>query len=76
MGWINNYAQMLQISFLGYLASGMFLSMCYFDLFYHLVIITAVLKKLAAKSYEKERLPAIRDLQNSMPIPAAMSGRS
>lgn len=43
---IYNYAQMIEVSLFGYLVSGIFLSMCYFDLFYHLVAIVVILKKL------------------------------
>ncbi|MEW5978001.1 MAG: putative O-glycosylation ligase, exosortase A system-associated [Acidobacteriota bacterium] len=44
--WIRNYAEMLRVSLLGYVVSGLFLSMCYFDLFYHLVAMVAILKQL------------------------------
>jgi hypothetical protein len=37
---------MLEVSVLGYAASGTFLSMSYFDLFYHVVAITVILKTL------------------------------
>jgi probable O-glycosylation ligase (exosortase A-associated) len=45
--WICNCAQMLEVSVLAYAVSGAFLSMSYFDLFYHLVVITVILKTLA-----------------------------
>ena len=44
--WIYNLAQMLEVSLFGYLVCGIFLSMSYFDLFYHLVVIVVILKKL------------------------------
>jgi hypothetical protein len=37
---------MLETSLLAYLVSGAFLSMSYFDLFYHIVAISIILKKL------------------------------
>jgi probable O-glycosylation ligase (exosortase A-associated) len=46
MRWIYNYAQMLEVSFIGFLVSGLFLSMQNFDLFYGLIAITIILKKL------------------------------
>lgn len=46
--WIGDLAQMLEASLVGYLVAGAFLSLCYFDLFYHLVAMVAVLKTLAA----------------------------
>lgn len=45
--WICNCAQMVEVSVVGYIVSGTFLSMSYFDLFYHLVAITVILKVLA-----------------------------
>ena len=45
--WICSYAQMVEASLMGYVASGLFLSMCYFDLFYHLVAVVIILKKLS-----------------------------
>ena len=45
--WIPGCAQMLEASLLAYLITGAFLSLSYFDLFYHLVIITVILKGLS-----------------------------
>lgn len=45
--WICNCAQMVEVSVVGFIVSGTFLSMSYFDLFYHLVAITVILKVLA-----------------------------
>jgi hypothetical protein len=42
--WINDCAKMVEVSLAGYATSGAFLSMSYFDLFYHLVAITVLLK--------------------------------
>jgi probable O-glycosylation ligase (exosortase A-associated) len=44
--WVYDYSQMLQASFAAYVVCGVFLSMSYFDLFYHLVAIVIILKKL------------------------------
>jgi probable O-glycosylation ligase (exosortase A-associated) len=46
LNWVYNYSQMLQASFAAYVVCGAFLSMSYFDLFYHLVAIVIILKKL------------------------------
>ena len=43
-------AQMLEVSLVGFLVSGAFLSMSYFDLFFHLVAITAMLKVLVLQA--------------------------
>jgi probable O-glycosylation ligase (exosortase A-associated) len=59
--WINNYADMLQVSILAFMAGGVFLGRAYFDLFYHLVIISVILKVLAKKELEEineSELPA------------------
>ena len=44
--WTLQLAQAVQISFVGYLVSGLFLGRAYFDLFYHLVAITVLLDVL------------------------------
>jgi len=46
MGWIYHCTQMLEASLAGYLVCGFFLSRSYFDLFYHFVAITVILKTL------------------------------
>jgi probable O-glycosylation ligase (exosortase A-associated) len=47
--WINDYAAMLQIGLVGYMTSGAFLGRAYFDLSYHLIAATIILKVLARK---------------------------
>jgi probable O-glycosylation ligase (exosortase A-associated) len=47
-------AQMFEVSMLGFLTAGAFLSMSYFDLFFHLVAITALLKVLVAEKMAQE----------------------
>jgi probable O-glycosylation ligase (exosortase A-associated) len=48
--WINDCAKMIEVSVAAYAVSGAFLSMSYFDLFYHLVAITVLLKVLVARA--------------------------
>jgi len=48
--WINDCAKMIEVSLVAYAVSGAFLSMSYFDLFYHLVAITVLLKAFVARS--------------------------
>ncbi len=45
--WVASYANMLQIALIGYMASGAFLGRANFDLYYHLVAATIILKALA-----------------------------
>lgn len=51
--WISNYADMLQVSILAYMAGGVFLGRAYFDLFYHLVIIAVLVKVFARRELEQ-----------------------
>ncbi len=44
--WIHNYAHMIQLSLVGFTVSGLFLSMCYFDLYYQLIALTVVLRRM------------------------------
>jgi len=54
--WVYDYSQMLQASLAAYVVCGAFLSMSYFDLFYHLVAIVIILKKLVlVHEHERER---------------------
>ena len=51
--WICNYADMIQVCILAYMAGGVFLGRAYFDLFYHLVIIGVLVKVFARREFEK-----------------------
>jgi len=42
--WIYNYTQMLEPAFVAFMVCGAFLSLSYFDLFFHFVAITVLLK--------------------------------
>jgi len=44
---------MLQVSILAYMAAGVFLGRAYFDLFYHLVIISVLVKVFAKQELQK-----------------------
>jgi len=48
--WICDCAKMVEVSLAGYAVSGAFLSMSYFDLFYHLVAITVLLKVFVGRA--------------------------
>jgi probable O-glycosylation ligase (exosortase A-associated) len=50
--WIAPYAQMLQVSLLGFMVSGAFLAVAYFDLFYQLCAGVIILKILAKKDLQ------------------------
>lgn len=69
--WIAAYANGLQIGIWGYAASGAFLSLAYFDLFYAYVAITAILARelaVAAKSLLPESLSSSTNLSKSTSV--------
>jgi len=77
--WIANYADMLQICMVGYMTSGAFLGRAYFDLSYHLIAATIILKTLARR--EERALAAVPDRGESdrgepdrgeSPVPASI----
>lgn len=69
--WICSCAQMLEVSVLGYAVSGAFLSMSYFDLFYHLVAITVILKTLVkAPAPAPEASPALEPASSQVLVKA------
>jgi probable O-glycosylation ligase (exosortase A-associated) len=55
--WINDCAKMVEVSLAGYAVSGAFLSMSYFDLYYHLVAITVLLKVFVARAATEPAAP-------------------
>ncbi|HEX7787670.1 MAG TPA: putative O-glycosylation ligase, exosortase A system-associated [Methylomirabilota bacterium] len=57
--WIWHCAQMLEVSVLAYAASGAFLSMSYFDLFYHQVVITVILKTFVNAAAPAAETPTV-----------------
>jgi probable O-glycosylation ligase (exosortase A-associated) len=61
LNWIYNYVQMLQASLAGYLVCGAFLSMSYFGLFYHLLAIIIILKKIV-QVYEYQAVTIRNDV--------------
>jgi len=52
--WIGRYARGLQIGLVGYVVCGAFLSLAYFDLFYAVVALSAILQR----EYEEATAPA------------------
>jgi putative inorganic carbon (hco3(-)) transporter len=53
--WAQNLAAMIQVSILGYTLAGAFLSLGYFDLFYALVAVLAVTRKVVAQAVRGPR---------------------
>jgi probable O-glycosylation ligase (exosortase A-associated) len=50
--WIFDLARMLQASFVAYAVGGAFLGLAYFDLLYHLVALSVLLKVIADKEFK------------------------
>jgi probable O-glycosylation ligase (exosortase A-associated) len=65
-------AQMLEVSLLGFLVSGAFLSMSYFDLYFHLVAITVMLKVLVL---QEAPAPVVARPAPASPVGARPPGR-
>lgn len=70
--WAHDLAGMLQVSAMGYAAGGAFLSLAYYDLFYHIMALMIILKYMVRQIIAQEKVP--RD--QSPRIPAiSKSGR-
>jgi putative inorganic carbon (hco3(-)) transporter len=57
VAWIEPYTQMIQVSLLAYMVSGAFLAMAYFDYFWLIVAMTAILKIL----YRRDAVLAVAE---------------
>ena len=55
--WAFDLARMLQASFVAYLVGGAFLGLAYFDLLYHLVALTVLLKVVVCKELKVDNNP-------------------
>jgi putative inorganic carbon (HCO3(-)) transporter len=66
--WAVNYSHMIEVSLIGYLVSGAFLGLGYFDLFYHLAATTIVLKILFRNEAHYLALPQPNE-QFALPEP-------
>lgn len=77
--WIGGYARGVQLSLIPYMVAGAFLSLSYFDLFYYLVALSAILHReyaeaTAAAAVQADR--ALLDPELEMQISQAMLARS
>jgi putative inorganic carbon (HCO3(-)) transporter len=53
MKWASDMAKMIQVCVIGYVVSGTFLSLAYFDLYYDFIVILVVLEKLLMLKRDK-----------------------
>jgi probable O-glycosylation ligase (exosortase A-associated) len=56
MAWVKNYATMLRASLIAYAAGTVFLGLSYWDIFYHLVFISVLVKKFAQEEMTERGL--------------------
>ncbi len=66
---------MLQVSLVGYLVGGAFLSLSYWDFYFTMVAILAAMRKLAASEIQpalasQEALPVVSKEMSRHPVPA------
>jgi len=55
MEWVSNYCFMLRASLICYMVGTAFLGLSYWDLLYHLIFISVLLKKIAMEELEKNK---------------------
>lgn len=69
--WMRDLAAMLQVSLIGYAASGAFLGLAYFDLYYNLLAIIVICQKLLSDALaERKEAPEIMPtVKAQSPIP-------
>jgi probable O-glycosylation ligase (exosortase A-associated) len=76
--WARNYPDMLQVSMIGYLVGGTFLGRAYFDMFYQLLIVISIMRRLLLlEVLGKAKAPVVVGPVGSRPpIPAAVGWRA
>jgi len=52
MKWVRNYCYMLRASLMTYMAGTAFLGLAYWDILYHLIFISVLVKKFALEEYQ------------------------
>lgn len=58
--WARTLAQMCQVSMIGYLTAGTFLTMAYYDLIYYVLAILVCIQKVVMISPQKDDIPPVR----------------
>ncbi|MDB5960306.1 MAG: putative O-glycosylation ligase, exosortase system-associated [Massilia sp.] len=58
--WAKTLAQMCQVSIIGYLTAGAFLTMAYYDLIYYVLAILVCVQKVVILSPQKDNIPPMR----------------
>jgi len=57
MEWVTNYCYMIRASLLVYMTGTMFLGLSYWDILYHLIFISVLVKKFALKELAEKQIP-------------------
>ncbi len=57
MEWVANYCHMIRASLLVYMAGTMFLGLAYWDILYHLIFISVLIKQFALKELAEKQVP-------------------
>ncbi|MDY0093813.1 MAG: putative O-glycosylation ligase, exosortase A system-associated [Candidatus Vecturithrix sp.] len=75
--WAFDLARMLQASFVAYLVGGAFLGLAYFDLLYHLVALSVLLRVVVDRELQSSSGPPLGQLpvENQWQVPQAVSLR-
>jgi putative inorganic carbon (HCO3(-)) transporter len=60
LGWATKLAQMCQVSIIGFMTSGAFLSLAYYDLIYYVIAILVTLEKVLILAPQADDTPPIR----------------
>jgi probable O-glycosylation ligase (exosortase A-associated) len=60
LGWAANLARMCQVSIIGYLVAGAFLSLAYYDLIYYIIAIVVALEKVLILAPQADDIPPMR----------------
>ncbi|HHZ88702.1 MAG TPA: putative O-glycosylation ligase, exosortase A system-associated [Chromatiaceae bacterium] len=60
MAWVKNYSYMVRASLVAYMVGTLFLGLAYWDIFYHMVFISVLIKKFALEQLAEEPDPAFR----------------
>ncbi len=71
--WAGDLAAMIQVSIIGYAAGGAFLGLAYFDLYYHLIVMTVIAWVLVNKPDFYKAKDAKNDLPGTTPPVPALS---
>lgn len=72
MEWANNLARMVQVSLVAYCSGGAFLSLSYFDLPWHLIAISVLLRDIVRDQQKVTAQGAVGGTRNKLATPPAV----